>query len=592
VDEPQRHTPEKQDRSTAVLVASGAAGYCVWRYGVPDWQVAVESAQVLAGIVRYPSENPFFIYHWKLWTILHQICAIFLWLGVSERTLSEVLSGIVGMASFQALAVVVYAFSRNILLALAAVGLIVVSRAAESSVLYPIFMIGTSHTYGALGLSVIVLAAGLIGCGRPRPGLFLLGLAPAIHAGLGVWVAFIVAVCAAWDVEGIVKRTRPAWPYLAAGALISAISLTIHLFEAPAIRGIGAEEAARYLRAFTASWDFHRQPIPLFRAGVMVNAGTLCLSAWWLMLFKRDLPIPSLFLLRFLVVSVCVSAAAVVVSWIPVERLPQWLLILMPGRVMNVAAMLFAPLLFGLAGAYIDRWWGRVATLGLTLGLLFGSWSSLSSRWLPQDAPRVVRMAVLLGAMVTLIVCRTGEAASHLLARAESETPKRPMKVNAILASVTLVIIGLTAWPLPPRHATAMHDRIDDDFLGAVARGRGLLLTGADLHLIQLRTRRPVLLDGGGLDALPYALESAPMLDRILRDVYGVDLFNPPAEAWRTGMIPAAFNRSVWEQYSPERWQQIRTKYQVTQVLTPAGWQLKLPIVAQNAQFLLHDIPQ
>jgi len=125
-----------------------------------------------------------------------------------------------------------------------------------------------------------------------------------------------------------------------------------------------------------------------------------------------------------------------------------------------------------------------------------------------------------------------------------------------------------------------------------VARGHGLLLTGGDLHLIQLRTRRPVLLDGGALDALPYALEAAPAMDRILRDVYGVDLFNPPAQALKVGMVPAAFNKVVWEQYPLERWQQIRTAYHVTQVLTPAEWQLKLPIVAQNMQFRLHEIPR
>lgn len=592
MDDGQRHSLGTRDRSTAVLIASGAAGYCVWRYGVPDWQVAVESAQAIAGIVQYPHENPFFIYHWKLWTLVHQVCAVFLWFGISERTVSEVLSGIIGMVSFQALAMVVYAFSRSVVVALAALAVIVASRSAESMVLYPIYMLGTSNTYGALGLAVGVLAAGLIGCERWRPGLFLLGLAPAIHPSLGAWFALIVAGCAAWDVEGVVRRARPAWRYLAGGALISAVSLTVHLIVMPAVPGIAAGEAARYLAAFTTFWDGHRQPIPLFRPGVILNAGTLFLSALWLSLFSRDLPVPSLFLLRFLVVSVGVATACVMASWVPPESLPEWLLILMPGRVLNIAAMLFVPLLFGLAGAYSDRRWGRVITLGLTVGLLVGS-PSLLPMWAPSSGfdPRLSRMAVIATAVLALMVCRTAEAVSPLLTGAKVETPQRPMIMNTVLAMVTLIIVGMSAWPLPPRHAANMRDRLDDDFLGTVARGHGLLLTGGDLHLIQLRTRRPVLLDGGGLDGLTYALEGAPAMDRILRDVYGVDLFNPPAEAWKTGMVPAAFNRGVWEQYSLERWQQIRTRYQVTQVLTPAGWQLQLPTAAQNLQFRLHDIP-
>ena len=582
--------PEERNRSTAVLIASGLAGYCVWRYGGPDWQVAVESAQVIAGIVEYPHDNPFFIYHWKLWTLLHQVCAIFLWVGVSERALSEVLSGIVGMVTFQALAIVVYAFSRNVILALAAVAVIVVSRAAQSGVMYPIFMLGTSHTYGALGLSVCVLVAGLIACARWRSGLFLLGLAPAIHPSLGVWLAVIVAGCAAWDVDGVVKSARSGWRYLAAGVLISGVSLTVHLLVTPPIQSIPADEAARYLAAFTTFWDGHRQPVPLFRPGVVLNGAALCLSALWLTLFRRDLPDPSLFLLRFLVVSVGVATACLIASWAPPESLPEWLVILMPGRVLNLAAMLFAPLLFGLVGAYSGRRWGRATTLGLTFGLLVGA-EGVMGVWAPPDGfdPRVSRMAVLMAAMLALIVCRTAETLTA--PRPRVATPHRARIVNAVLAVVTLIIVGISAWPLPPRHTAAMRDRLNDSVLGTVARGRGLLLTGGDLHLIQLRTRRPVLLDSGGLDTLPYALEGARAMERILRDVYGVDLFDPPAEAWKTGMVPPVFNRGVWEQYSPERWHEVRTRYQVTQVLTPAGWQLKLPIVAQNMQFRLHDIP-
>jgi hypothetical protein len=50
----------------------------------PDWQVAVETAQVTARIVRYPTQTPFSVYHAELWTVLHQVLAVFLRLGVSE----------------------------------------------------------------------------------------------------------------------------------------------------------------------------------------------------------------------------------------------------------------------------------------------------------------------------------------------------------------------------------------------------------------------------------------------------------------------------------------------------------------------------
>ena len=53
--------------------------------------MAVETAQVVAGLVKYPSGNPFYVYHTKLWTVVHQICAVLLRAGVSEIAVSKLL---------------------------------------------------------------------------------------------------------------------------------------------------------------------------------------------------------------------------------------------------------------------------------------------------------------------------------------------------------------------------------------------------------------------------------------------------------------------------------------------------------------------
>ena len=78
----------------------------------------------------------------------------------------------------------------------------------------------------------------------------------------------------------------------------------------------------------------------------------------------------------------------------------------------------------------------------------------------------------------------------------------------------------------------------------------------------------------------------------ILREIYGIDFFNPPAEARGIGMVPSSYNRKIWEGYSRDRWREIRRAYNVTQVMTYNNWTLSLPIVAQNAQYLLYEIPE
>jgi hypothetical protein len=46
---------------TIVLIASGIGGFHAGMVTFPDWQVAVETAQVVAGVVQYPVDNPFYL---------------------------------------------------------------------------------------------------------------------------------------------------------------------------------------------------------------------------------------------------------------------------------------------------------------------------------------------------------------------------------------------------------------------------------------------------------------------------------------------------------------------------------------------------
>jgi hypothetical protein len=157
-----------------------------------------------------------------------------------------------------------------------------------------------------------------------------------------------------------------------------------------------------------------------------------------------------------------------------------------------------------------------------------------------------------------------------------------------IFAALAAPVAGVLTYSRPA--SLIFRDRTNDVFLSQVAAGHGLLLTAGDLHLIQLRTRRPVLLDGGGLDGLLYSLEAGPEMERILREVYGIDLMNPPEEARGAGRIPPMANRRVWESYSTEKWRVISRDIHVTQVLTYPDWTLNLPVAAHSRRLLLYDI--
>jgi hypothetical protein len=159
------------------------------------------------------------------------------------------------------------------------------------------------------------------------------------------------------------------------------------------------------------------------------------------------------------------------------------------------------------------------------------------------------------------------------------------------LAVLALAVV-MTLYQHAERSGAHFSDRTNDVFFSDIARSPGVLLVAGDLHLIQLRTRRPVLLDTGALDTVMYSLETGASMQRMLRDVYGLDLFNPPPAAVGAGRIPALSHRETWQRFSPQTWQAIGRDFGVTQVLAYADWTLQLPVASQSRRLLLYDIPQ
>jgi hypothetical protein len=572
-----------------VLILSGALGWHVGAGAFADWQVAVESAQVVARLVEYPAGNPFYVYHTKLWTILHQVLAVLLVTGVSERTLSVAVSGALGVVSFQALSLIAYALSGDVLIAAGASAFIFFTRVAEANAIYPIWLVGTSHTYGVSALSFCALVVGFLGCGWYRTGLFLLGVAPAVHPSLGAWLILIAAIVFVSDWRSLSSDLRPALPAFLAGCGATLASLAFQLMFVSDVPDVDPSTTSKYLAAFVSFWDIHRQPVSLEAAAVRVNASALVISLFFLIRRPLELAGPARLLMRFVAATATLSLVLALISWIPADRMPPALLIAMPGRVLNLNMLMVAALLIGLFGAGRRTWSASLLLLLLCFALVVGNrsglWTFEGDHRSLLEVPAAMRPnatnVVLIGALVALVVSSARRRGDRpVVARA------------AYIATVTLLAwTAVLTWNLDRPRGFDMADRTSDVLFRMLSEGRGLLLTGGDLHLIQLRTRRPVLLDGGGLDALPYAIESAPEMERILREVYGVDLLNPPEEARYRGAVPPEFTKAVWQSYSRERWDEVANRFGVRQVLAPGDWDLKLPVAVRNPTLTVYDIP-
>ena len=584
-----------------VLALSGLLGFRVGVVGFPNWQVPVETAQVVARLVQYPADNPFYIYHTKLWTLLHQVCAVLLRLGVSEIALSLFLSGVIAMASFQALSLFVFALSGRVWFSVGAAIVVFYSRAAEYGVTYPITLAGTSHTYGALGLSMFVLVVALFGCGWYRLGGFLLGLTPAIHPSLGVWLWITLAFGILWDVRRLREDLRPALPYVVAGVALTAASLIVQLVVTYDVPPVDPAVSARYFNTFVEYFDGHRQVARIVSAGVAFNCAACVLSLVWLVGFSRDMPRSLVLLLGTVFSCALLSLVFVLLSRVPPTQLPEILVMLMPTRLLNFNTMCLVPLLFGLLAWRRIGVWSDMLMAVLVAGLLLTR-RSMFWEWIEGRGPAfhspldqgLVIAAVSAGLLLLAM------AALSRRSKPEVVTPDRPEETSATsiaarAARLVLVLVFaagvVLTWRI--RSNFSLLDRTNDPFWAEAAADRtGLIATAGSFHLVQLRTRRPVLLDGASLDTLPYAPESGPAMERILRDVYHIDFFDPaPRIPYGVSGIPPEAHRDVWEGFSLEAWQKLGRAYNVTQVLTDVGWVLKLPLAARNGSFNLYRIP-
>lgn len=592
---------QRISRNTTVLifVITGVTGFYLGSVYYGTWQAALESSQVLAGVVKYPPSNPFYIYHVKLWTLINQIPAIFLYFGVSEIRLSLVISGIIGMLFFQAIAFIVWTLSRNFLLAVSSPiilyfyimdGYFTPLRRFYDSTVYPIFLMGQEHTYGGISLSFILLTFSFIGGGFYRLGSLFMGLAPAVHPSLGIWCLGILAVTLMSDRRNLSLHWKNIVTFGTIGIVLSIVSLIIQLDFASCIEApdISREMKMRYLLAFSKNSDMHRQPVKLLSWGMLAHLSVVIVSLQWLISFKNDLSQSSRLMLKAFLIMAIFSILLSFLSWIP-DKIPMELLVAMPGRLQNVVLLAFPVLLIGLLGSQKERLPHLIALEILLVAML-----SVYVMHLSIEANKIP-VFVSLGIVTALAI--SGYLRNSII------FPKLARMLRRVVQFTAAVAVIMLSYHMAVNFDSLQNTWKNKDYyfvdwsnnpaFAHIKNGEGVLLTSSDIGRIQLVARRSVLLNGGALNQITYALESGPIMDSILKEIYGVDLFNAPP-----GAISSALKRSegkgLWESRSRLEWLYLAQKYGFTNVMTYHDWMLDLPVEmqfeVQGQNFILYSV--
>ncbi|MBX7166149.1 MAG: hypothetical protein K1X74_07350 [Pirellulales bacterium] len=580
------------------------------------WQVAVESGQVLASFVSYPHDNSFYIYHVKAWSLINQVAALLLKAGASPESASLLLVALGGAIAFAGLALITLSLGGPPWLAVIA-PLVCSSFTEAAKVLgatYPLPLIGGPHTYGTFSLSCVLLALGLLGCGRRKTGWFLLALAPAIHLTVGLWAVLValLGTCCNWSSAR--KTVGEVWVAAMLGLLIATISYkwqATFWSDLPRV----SDQIKSELLALSAEYlDAHRGIVAWGHPAVLLNLIVAFFGLLWLAIPALRLPAPARPLIAALVCSGLLAAVAAGLTAHQGE-LPSLFRRAMPGRYVNLVTLAFPAVAIGCAGAN----WQRLSVRALFVGIVYLTFLPLIAIGMPGTTKLLLALIgyalaasllpeTLVGALLTAaalvlaLILGAREsvgfvaaavvplAALPRLAARSSASPRGPGLLR--FASIVLVLVAglvslMTHWSAT-RGAMAI-----DSALAAARQGSGLLLTGSDLFLVQLKTGRPVLLSGGSIDAIWYVPEAGADMYRVLHEVYGIDLARPleSRESMSIGSLYRDAGRELWQRRTAPEWQQLARKYGFQDIVVYKDWKLDLPLIADGDSYRLYRVP-
>lgn len=567
-----------------VFVTAGGIGFLIGLFGYALWQDAVEIAQVTAGIVKYPRANPVYIYSTKVWTLYVQICAVLLRAGITERALSLALSGLMGMLSFQAVALCTLAFSRNPLLAVLTPAFSLLTGSFYFYHVYPVYMVYSPYTFGVLGLSYALVTVSFFGLGEYKTGGFLLGLLPAVHPSFGLFVWFFTGVCFFWDFFFLPEQFRKAVKPFLAGLAVTAASFAVYRYVTYDVPRGDPQQMAAYLKIFVKYWDGHRQVPHLNTVAVYAGITELLLCGLWLFRYAKDLPRHSLFILRCFSLSLVIGIGGAFLNRVlPWEKCPDWLVILMPLRISGLPFLGFFPLVAGLYAIYEKKFLVRAVFAIYLLALL-------AAKWIPKPTDFWQVKVVLTAAALSLIAWRAVNFSGRdgFAMNAKGPFARAPQIILLTVLAAALFWEGGRAcvtWQSDPKARL-----IKAPFFEKVSQRKGMLVISPNMRQIQLLTRRPVLLDCSSLDFIPYTLEAAPITELILKVVYAEDLWHPMKGMKSSGSLIGLLTLVRWQTMEATHWNKLKEFFGITEVLTNGRWRINLPVVIREYPYTLYEI--
>lgn len=529
-------------------------------------QDGLYNSQIVVNLMGYARDDVMYIWGVNLWTVMSQVSGALLLIGVTEFAQSIGLSVVLNGLSFCSLYLILNSISKNSLYSLALVLINYFSRHYLYGLGYEVSMSSWhffNSTWGNYGFHFALLSLGLIFSNRLKTGYFLLGAMLSIHFFIGFY--FVVSVGLALllfkknkeDLNVILK-------WFLFGILFSIISYMINFYQYGVV-DLGASQSS--LHNYIANWDTHRNvSINYIRSAVISNI-LLFLYVNYLFFIKKVERSISLCWI-YSASSLCLFVIAFYLFSL-MEVFP-FLYTAMPERTFNVLYYLSIPILCSLQSKT-----RRVFPLVLFFGVV------ALDQFFQILSYDILSIILLLSLFIFSFF-------------SSSKMKLHERKIAMI------IILSLSIYSICNYNFLDRIKRIDKSFNNErntfLKKSNGMLIV-SPLHIsskVQLFTRRKILMDVTELSEISYAFHTYSKANDIMKNIYNIELNNNYKSLFviHNGVETVApeYVRKIWEDRSKEVWKEIFKQYQVSQVLVPENWNLKIKPVYTDSIDKVYEV--
>ncbi|GEM_PF-4108164 len=528
-------------------------------------QDGLYNSQIVVNLMDYGKDDLMYIWGINLWTVMSQVTGFLLAIGINESVQSIILSVVLNGLSFMSLYLILNSISRNSLLSLALVLMTYFSKHYLYGLSYEVSMYSWdfyNSTWGNFGFHFALLSLGLIFSNYLRVGYFLLGAMLSIHFFIGSFFigTILLANIVTKNNEGI--KLKGKW--FAYGLFFSVVSYIINYSQYGAIDVGGAQIS---IDNYITNWDTHRNSsLDYLRSAILTNLFCLFFTGY-LFFFKK---IRGIFSLSWFF-SASVACFVILIFYVlSLIDLFPFLYVAMPERMFNFLYYLSIPTACALA---VRR--GRSFPVLLFPVIIMFDYFF---HFLFFDIVSFCLLILLLLVSVFPIFIKKNYEDKMALG----------------LIGLCIISIGLNS------NFKERINNIDKSFYNErnsfLKRSDGMLLV-SPMHIaskVQLFTRRKIIMDATELSEISYAFHTYSKANMIMKEIYKIELNDDYKNLFviHNGVetVSPGYVRKIWENRDPKEWRNLFVKYQISQVLVPSNWNLKIKSVYSDSNDKVYEI--